>query len=223
MTITRALCILVLMAPAAASAASSDEASCRNGLFPIQNRQIGLGVIVGSERAHFVDDTARCPSFASECRKQAYLVEGDHVLTGRTRGKFVCVFYPSRGGGTAAWLDAARFRALPVQPNPPSSAWLGRWSAEGNPRVRFMMGPAGLRVEGEAAWPSFNPPVDQFLGGGHVGEVGEAVRISGNKAFALECDITFTLLGDFLVAADPTGLCGGANVRFTAVYRRAAR
>ena len=34
------------------------------------------------------------------------------------------------------------------------------------------------------------------------------------------CKVEFSLVGDTLIASD-NGLCGGANVRFDGVYRRA--
>jgi hypothetical protein len=78
-------------------------------------------------------------------------------------------------------------------------------------------------VKGDAAWPSFNPSRDIAPGGPHFGEIDEALRTSRNRAYAPECEITFTLLGDFLVAADPKMQCGGANVSFSGVYRRLTR
>jgi hypothetical protein len=77
-----------------------------------------------------------------------------------------------------------------------------------------------LMVEGEAAWPSFVPSNEDRPGGPNIGEIDEAVTINANRASAQQCEISFTLLGDVIVAADPKRQCGGANVSFTGVYRR---
>jgi hypothetical protein len=120
-------------------------------------------------------------------------------------------------------MDAARLRPIAINPNPALSEWIGSWSDEGNPRIRFARRGDGLTVDGEAYWPSPNPSPRQFPGGPNVGSVSEPVRVSGNTARAAECNITFTLLGDMLVAEDPDRSCGGMNVSFTGVYRRERR
>lgn len=220
MTTVRSLWLLLVAVPSAAAAAEADDGTCRNGTFGVDNSIVGLGAVTGTGRAAFVADTGGCPNASAGCRLKSYLVGGDRVVTGRTRGKYVCVFYPSRGRGTAGWLETARLKSLPVRSGPPASAWLGQWSDEGNPRVRFTQRQGKLTVQGDAAWPSFNPSPKERPGGPNIGEIAEAVRTSGNRAYAPECRITFTLLGDLLVGADPQMQCGGLNVSFSGVYKR---
>jgi hypothetical protein len=215
--------MLLGAAPCSVAAAAVDDGACRNGTFPIQNPSFARGVIAGTGRAYFYGDVGGCPAAGPGCRAKSYVVSGDRLVTGRTRGAFMCAYYPGKGGGTAGWVSADRIRLLPTEPNPPRSAWVGRWSDNANPIVRFSQAGSSLIVEGEAAWPSFNPPEEQFPGGPHVGEIDEAVRPSGNRAHAPGCEITFTLLGDLLVAADPKMQCGGMNVSFTGVYQRMNR
>lgn len=212
--------LLWIITPTALAASTGDEGSCRNGTFGVENEVVGLADIHGSGRSFFLDDTQDCPSIAPECRLKAYLVGGDRVITGRSRGEYICVYFPSKGGGTAGWMKSSRLKALPVQADPPLSAWVGHWSDAGNPRVRFYMQDGTLAVEGQAAWPSFNPSAKQFPGGPNVGDISETVRTAGRRAFAKECGVSFTLVGDFLVAADPKMQCGGMNVSFSGVYRR---
>lgn len=222
MIVARALPLLLLAISTAASAATPDDELCRNGLFTVQPDPIELAVITPGGRSWFLEDMDGCPSAESRCRQRAYVVAGDRVLTGRTRGRYVCVYYPSRGGGTAGWMDSARIRRIAVDRDPPISAWLGRWSEDGNPTVRFVRRGTDLEVEGEAYWPSRNPPAD-FPGGPNEGSIGGIVRVSGNVAHEAECNIRFTLLGDLLVVADPDRNCGGMNVSFSGVYRRERR
>ena len=120
-------------------------------------------------------------------------------------------------------MEAARVSRIEVDANPPVSAWVGRWSEEGNPRIRIARRGRRLTVEGEAFWPSPNPSPDQFPGGPNVGSVDEALEVTGNSAHARICNISFVLLGDYLVGADPDRSCGGMNVSFSGVYRRQRR
>ena len=219
----RPLWLLFAALPSSAAAAAVDEGLCRNGTFPVENSSFAQGTVGGSGRAHFFHDMQGCPKASAKCRLKSYLVAGDRVVTGRTRGAFVCAYSPGKGGGTAGWIEAGRIRLLPIPHDPPLAAWTGRWSDEGNPRIRFYIERSALMVEGEAAWPSFNPSTEDFPGGPNVGEIGEPVRTSANRAYARECGITFTLLHDLLVAADPEMRCGGMNVSFSGVYRRSGR
>lgn len=215
--------LLLLSASSAAGAMTEDDGACRNGMFPVQNPAVGLATIGGSGRAYFIGDLDGCPNAEARCRQRAYVVPGDRVVTGRSNGAYVCVYYPGRGGGTAGWMEAARLVPAPVDPNPPRAAWLGNWSDEGNPRVTFERRGNDLAVEGEAFWPSRNPSPRDYPGGPNDGTIGETVQVNGNRARAAECHISFTLLGDFLVAADPDMQCGGLNVSFSGIYRRERR
>jgi len=222
MNLARSASFLLFLASSAAAAAD-DEDWCRNGLFPIQSPSPGLAVIAGRGRAYFLGDMDGCPSPEARCRQRTYVVPGDRVVTGQARAGYVCVYYPSRGGGTAGWMDAARLTAREVDQNPPLSAWVGQWSENGNPRIRFVRRAAGLLVDGESYWPSPNPSPRDYPGGPNEGAVSEAVQVRGNSAHASECNITFRLLGDLLIAADPDMSCGGMNVSFSGVYRRERR
>jgi hypothetical protein len=215
--------LLLLAASSAAGAMTEDDGTCRNGIFPVQNEAVRLATIAGSGRAYFLGDMDGCPNAEARCRQRTYVVPGDRVVAGRSRGGYVCVYYPSRGGGSAGWMEVGRLEAVATDPNPPLSAWLGSWSEDGNPRVTFERRGSGLAVEGEAYWPSRNPSPRDYPGGPNEGTIGEILQVSGNRAHAPECHVRFTLLGDFIVAADPDMQCGGMNVSFSGVYRRVRR
>jgi hypothetical protein len=117
-------------------------------------------------------------------------------------------------------MDASKLRQIPATSAPAISEWVGRWSQDGNPSLRFYLRDQKLKVVGDAYWPSRNPPLSERPFGPNVGHVDETVEVAANVARAMECNISFTLLGDLLVVADPDLMCGGANVTFTGVYRR---
>src|SRR3712207_2912094 len=101
------------------------------------------------------------------CRRKAYLVPGDEVVTSRTFGDWVCAWYqPARGSETVGWLAADSLTNVATAKNPPLASWLGTWNFYDN-EVRLTSGPrAGLlSVEGEATWVGVNP------GNVHVGEM----------------------------------------------------
>jgi hypothetical protein len=216
----RFLWLPLLLCPTSLAAAGIDEGLCRNGIFGVQNNSVGLGKISATGRTHFIYDMEGCPNDSLKCRQNSYVVAGDRVVTGRAEGKYVCVYYPSKGGGTAGWIEASRIKPVRSKQQPPLSAWVGTWSDEGNPIVRFYMRRGKLIVEGSAAWPSFKPSMTERPDGPNIGEIAEAVATVGNRAFAQECEISFTLLENLIVASDPKMQCGGANVSFTGVYRR---
>jgi hypothetical protein len=206
-----------------AAAAAIDDDFCRNGSFPVEHAPFALAAVGGNGRANFWGDMNGCPAAEARCRENTYVVPGDRLVTGRVRGAFTCAYFPNRGGGSAGWIESRRLRAVAVAPRPPLSAWLGQWSAEGNPMVRFRVRRKQLTVDGDSYWPSPNPSLEERPGGPNIGSIAGPVRRSGNQAREPECNVTFTLLGDLLIGADPDMKCGGANVSFSGVYRRQRR
>lgn len=81
------------------------------------------------------DDDAACPMIKDVCRKNAFLVPGDVVLTGRTQGAFTCVAYQSfhtrKQNWTTGWLPTSSL--APVEPiqSPKMADWIGSWSHPG--------------------------------------------------------------------------------------------
>lgn len=205
-----------------ASAAQAEEYDfCRNGLFPAEP-PFALAEVVGKDRLHFLDDMDGCPDKGVvACKGRAYVVPGDRVAVSRTHGDYTCAFYPGKGGGTAGWVETRRLVPVPVDRDPPQSAWIGLWEPSGgNPSVRFFDESGALSVIGEAYWPG--RPGTHHWPSTHIGEIAGQVARSGASATYSDddaCEIAFTLLGDWLVAGD-NNQCGGANVSFSAVYRR---
>jgi len=210
-----------------ATGARAQEADwCRNGLFPTEP-PFRLAEVMGAERLHFLDDADGCPDKAGgddpgACRTRSYVVPGDVVVVNREHGDYLCAFYPSKGGGTAGWVEAVRLQLLAVDAKPPLAAWTGTWTSAGNPEVTIREQGGALRIVGQAFWPG--PKATRAYPSPHVGEIDGTLAVQGNRAdYADEdlCAIAFTLLGDRLVAGD-NRQCGGANVSFSAVYTRKA-
>ena len=77
--------------------ADSGPNACRGVDFDMK-RPLAASRISVRVHVNFVkgsDDDAACPADKDACRKKAYLVPGDIVLTGRAQGAFTCASYQS--------------------------------------------------------------------------------------------------------------------------------
>jgi hypothetical protein len=218
----RRLAIASLTLLALAGAAHAEDLDCRNGGFPSEQDQFGLAKVAGQGRLYFLGDSDGCPNDGPACRSKTYVVAGDTLLTGRIHGAYLCAFYPNRFGGTAGWVR--RDRLTPVAMTaPPLQAWIGHW-ADGDNTIDLSRRGKGLKVSGEAYWPSANPSVEERPGGPNIGSLDGLITPQGGRARLADeypdgCRATLTLVGPFLVASDNGG-CGGMNVRFDGIYRR---
>lgn len=208
---------------ASATAVRAEEDWCRNGLFPSEP-PFALARVTGKGRAWLHDDMDGCPDKGASCRSRSYVVPGDMVITNRVHGQYTCAFFASRRGfGSAGWVETRRLEPVASDPAPPQAAWLGTWASGDNPVITFRKAGGALNVEGEAYWPGPHPTRDYPTV--HVGMIDGAVTLESNRgAYADEdlCEVSFTLLGPLLIAGD-NGKCGGFNVSFSSVYRRAKR
>ncbi len=197
---------------------------CRNGLFASDQAPFGLAKVTGAGRVPFLGDMDACPNETPACKGTGYLVAGDEVITGKARGPYVCVFYPNKGGGSAGWVGANRLVRERVVGPPLLTAWAGQWSY-GDDSIRLKARGSELVADGDAFWPSANPPLSVRPGGPNIGqfsgkahpEGGHVVFKDGTGEYA--CVVTLDLVGRYLIASDNSN-CGGMNVRFDGVYRR---
>ena len=91
----------------------SDPNACRGIDFDTK-RPLVASRITARPHVNFVkgaDDDAACPADKEACRKKAFLVPGDVVLTGRAQGTFTCVAYQSfhtrKQNWATGWLPTA--------------------------------------------------------------------------------------------------------------------
>lgn len=211
--------VLALALPVAAQAAE-DDGTCRNGLFAEQNQVFGLARVAGKGRLHFLEDRDGCPAATAACQQKAFVIAGDRLVTGRSKGEFVCAFFPNKVGGSVGWVPRARLVAIPVNPAPPASAWLGMWKNYDN-WINISRNGKTLKANGQAYWPSASPSPKDRPGGPNIGVMEDSrLQVTGNRADEAGCEVTLHLLGDVLVAADPSRICDGMNVTFSGIYLR---
>jgi hypothetical protein len=194
---------------------------CRNGLFPSDEAEFGLAKVGGNwtARIHFFKDDDDCPDYTVKCETKKYLITGDQVLVSRKYGKWVCAWYqPQKGSETVGWLPADKLSMSEPPAQPALANWIGLWKYDRQTLDIRRDGKTGfLKVKGYAIWEGLGANV-------RVGGV-EAVAQPQGKELVLveeECQVSLKLVGDYLVASDNSG-CGGVNVRFNGVYRKASK
>ncbi len=208
----------LLATPAVAQ--TGDDPYCRNGLFA-GDPPFELAEVAEAARSYFHHDMNGCPTAADRCREGRYVVPGDEVIIGKRRGEFACAYFvPS---DTAGWIRIGTLALKRVDPMPETGKWIGRWDDVYDVNtIDIAAAPdGGLSIDGTAYWPGRPGTADYPAT--HMGDIGGQLVRLGNRARydgEFSCRIDFTLLGPYLLAGD-NGECGGMNVRFSGVYRRA--
>ena len=94
----------ILLAGPASAYDAYDPANCTGGAGWDDKRALVVSQVTAKPRANFVkspyDDDFKaesCPAATEACRKQSYLVPGDLILTGPTRGEFTCASFSTSG------------------------------------------------------------------------------------------------------------------------------
>ena len=192
--------------------------------------------IVASPRVNFIkspyDDDLKaetCPAATDACRKKAYLVTGDLVLTGRTRGDFTCVSYQSptakKPDWAVGWLPNSALTPVLPTASPKMEDWIGSWEHPGG-GIEIKRGGLGgrLKIEGIMVVPTAH----DFHNGAFTAEAKPdkdtlAFLNDGTLPFESKCDdacrVRMRRVGPWLMVEDNDG-CGGAGVSFTGLYRR---
>lgn len=218
----RSFCLLATLLPVSAFAAGiAGDGACRNGAFPSEQSRFALrraAVHVAKQVQTGRIDHPRQGEPA--CRQRSYVVNGDTVVTGRDLGRYRCAFFPNKVGGSAGWVDRSKLQALPVVV-PSLQDWAGNWK-DGDNGLRITVQGGQLHVEGDAYWPSANPTPEQRPYGPNMGQVEARAAPHGADVEFVEdtCKVRVHSLGEVLIVADNSE-CGGMNVRFNGVYRRA--
>lgn len=200
----------------AACALDADDAHwCRNGLFPSDKQTIVFAHIAKTTNLyHDPGEMKGCPAERATCRNDAAVTAGQTVLAGKAFGSFVCGYFPA--SGSAGWVPRGAVTTPSLQPSrdPALRDWTGEWRDGGN-SIMIAVSRGGLHAAGSAVWHGFGDNV-------HEGSFEADAKPSNNSvAFAEEdCRLQARLVGPYLVVSD-NAQCGGMNVRFDGVYRRA--
>jgi hypothetical protein len=222
----------MLLCIATAAAAGDNPGDCLGIGFEVTHPVTIAKIIADRPQVHFIKnaaDDAACPAERDACTAPSYLIPGDLVLVGKTRGAYSCVSYQSAADRTqrwtVGWLPSASL--TPVQParaRDPGD-WTGRWIHAGG-TITISKGRRGsLRIRGEHVYPAAQNV--------HSGVIrAEAKPAHGLLQFADDgrvpfdaanseagaCLVRMQRIAELLVVED-NGHCGGSMVTFTGFYR----
>ena len=231
----RRFAVVALVMPLIATSAPAEEnpGDCRGIGFDVTHPVTIAKIIADRPQVHFVknaSDDAACPAERESCAQPSYLVPGDLLLVGKTRGPYSCVSYQSAADRTqrwtVGWLPSASL--TPVQPARAAQTadWIGRWVHAGG-TITISKGRRGsLRIRGEHIYPAA-----QNVHSGVIGAEAKpahgllqfaddgSVRFDAANAEAGSCLARMQRIAELLVVED-NGRCGGSHVTFTGFYRR---
>ena len=215
------------------AAAEEGPGDCLGIGFDVQHPITIAKVIADRPQIHFIksaaDDSA-CPADREACLAPSYLIPGDLVLVGKTRGAYSCVSYQSAADRaqrwTVGWLPSATMTPIMPASAPALADWIGRWIHAGG-EITISKGRRGnLRIRGEAVYPAAQNVhsgviraeakpahgVLQFADDG-------SVPFNRTSAEAGNCLVRMQRIAALLVVEDNSH-CGGVLVTFTGFYRR---
>jgi hypothetical protein len=231
----RRLAIVALLMPLIAIVAAADEnpGDCLGIGFDVTHPVTIAKIIADRPQVHFVknaSDDAACPAERETCRAPSYLIPGDLVLIGKTRGAHSCVSYQSAADRTqrwtVGWLPSASL--TPVQPARALAPadWIGRWIHAGG-TITISKGRRGtLRIRGEQVYPAAQNVHSGVIGAKAKPAYGllrfaddGSVAFDAANSEAGSCLVRMQRIAELLVVED-NNHCGGSMVTFTGFYGR---
>jgi len=148
------------------------------------------------------------------------LAPGDTVVVYQAEGDWTCGYLTQSKGAGPGWVRSNDIRPVSFDAAPPLDAWRGTWaSGEDRIRIQTSKAPGKVELKGEAVW--HGRTKDAVNTGDFEGDAAPV----GNHLHFVEsgtdsCTVDLTLIGKYLVAND-NNLCGGENVRFWGIWKRA--
>jgi hypothetical protein len=204
-----------------------------------------LAIVSPKGRVRFVSGGERpgCPAASAPCAMGAFVVGGDAVIVSTTAGDYACATFTGStltAVSTSGFLPRAQLAASPQEtPVNAPAAWAGEWRSGGEQTITIQpKGDGRIAIKGDATWGGSDPERVK-RGAVNAGEIEAEVSIAdGAASFAMDddgktnpfdlklpdgsdvCRVKLWRLGPYLVAQDNVR-CGGMNVSFTGVYRKA--
>ncbi len=190
----------------------------------------GLRVFSGDAPVPWISDCGGHGRPAGTCSSQ-YLdpakpsdYQGDLVAPGTTQGAWSCAMI----GGWSGWIPTDRLAPVPTTPAITTQQWLGLWvnthAGAGRDRLILTRSPAGhgkIHVEGKAYYTNAAHSVSSGEISGEALALGPFLHIL-DAAEQPGCilDLKYDVPAETFRAVD-NQQCGGFNVSFDGVWRRA--
>jgi hypothetical protein len=222
----------VLFAGPASAYDPYDPANCNGGAEWDDKRALVVSKVTAKPRVNFLkspyDDDFKaenCPAATKACRKKSHLVTRDLVLTGPTRGEFTCVSYHSLLSNNriwaTGWLPCTALTPVAPMQSPKTTDWVGNWR-QGQRYVGGGLVEIKLNVGGKLHVDAgiLVPAARDFHNGDFQDDATpEGDALSSADGYDDGCRVRMKRIGPWLLIEDNGG-CGGAEVRFTGLYRR---
>ena len=200
----------------------ADYVDCDRAAFFDDDASFQLAKVVGkpAERVYFHGNGAPTKS---------YVIPGDTVVVYDNPSQWLCVLYVSpKGHATAGLIPSAKLKPIEPSKAPALNAWAGQWVQGEDNQIELKPDkqPGKLTATGSALWYGFPRKEAIARGAVNTGEfeavgapVGNQLSLStGEDEYA--CRVELQLMGPYMVARDNSN-CGGHNVRFWGVFRKA--
>ena len=228
------LLVAVLMAGSASAYDPNDPNNCIGAEWD-DKRAVVVSRVIARPRVNFIkspyDDEQKaetCPADNAACRKKSYLVAGDLVLTGQSRGPFTCVTYQSPQARqpvlTTGWLPGSALTPVAPVPSPKLSDWTGTWSHPFG-TIRISAGESGkVSIDGVMLVPARREMRNAVLQA-NVTPENDTIAFSDDGSIPFEkaggdrCRVRMQRVAEWLMVEDNNG-CGGYGVTFSGLYRR---
>jgi hypothetical protein len=195
-------------------------------LFPGNTAQVKQATVSAAKAWFYESVPPQCPTAGEPCRKSAYVVQGNVVLTGHRVGTFVCAAFLSGGRQTTGWLKAESLHSVPW--TVATEDWAGTWvRMDGKSTIRVRTTRDGLYGNAVATYAVSPENVRSGVAQGPIkiaeGD-GERIATFANDGDA-PCRLTLRrngalLLVDDGVREDTNSPCGGMGVTLSGVYRK---
>jgi hypothetical protein len=224
----------------------NDQGICPGVQVYGENIPVRLMRVVGSApRVHFIEDTlskpkSSCPSSAAECQRKGFVVPGDDLLAGWTKGAYLCTVYVSPNAKlvkgqfpeTNGYLPQGALQAVPV-PAAQLTDWQGKWTRSAEAEITITVEAGKVKLAGQATYGAHDAG-RVARGAINIGELEGEGFLKGNLMAVgedytdptkplgndrSECRAKLHLFGRYLLVEDSGG-CGGNNVSFTGIYVR---
>jgi hypothetical protein len=196
--------LALLLVATAAAAQNVPKSACDFDGFDVNSR---LAEVAAPATAYYGCGTGKCLPMP--------LKAGDPMVISRADGAWTCGYLVSPKGSAQGWIHSLDIRPVAFDLNPPLSAWVGSWGQDRN-HILIRVSNGKLHIEGEAYWHGGGNNVHSGSLSGEASPMGHKLRYSESDA----CTVDLALLGKYLLAND-NNMCGGANVRFWGIWRRA--
>jgi len=147
------------------------------------------------------------------------LSPGDPLVVNRAEGDWTCGYLTARKGSAQGWVHSSDLRPVVFDPKPAIAAWAGVWVQDENRiQIQISKTPGKLHLDGEAYWHGRGDNVRSGEISGEATPIGNHLHYSegGDNA----CTVDLALVGKYILAND-NNQCGGMNVRFWGIWKRA--